>query len=285
VSWGKIDDHLDDDERFWNLDLRAAGLYLLCAPYCLRSDSPKVSRALAERMGGRSAGSAAQILVGRDIWQADGDGWVYSPGSWETLSIPADKSEAVRLKRAQAGRIGGQRSVELRLETFGDARLRRKDGSAVIPGFSQESDASPLSKSGDSEVGASNHSLSPLSTTNPEPEPEPEPERTNGTLRGNAREAESHRADETTTAVDNSPLICPDCGKGNLRDRTNQQDGHAYIGCDRYPACRWTDKVHRRVVDRRRALSPPEPERLPDDPATVARLAAMSSGLADGMKL
>jgi hypothetical protein len=37
---------------------------------------------------------------------------------------------------------------------------------------------------------------------------------------------------------------CPECGSGNLRVGT-MSDGRAFVGCDQYPTCRYTEKVER----------------------------------------
>lgn len=84
--------------------------------------------------------------------------------------------------------------------------------------------------------------------------------------------------------ADGSGFICPSCGKGQLRDRTNPADDHAFIACSRFPACKWVHPEHRRLSDLRRALSPPEPEPLPDDPATVARFDAIAQRIGEGMR-
>jgi hypothetical protein len=82
---------------------------------------------------------------------------------------------------------------------------------------------------------------------------------------------ESHRPDDS-----GSPPTCPECGKGKLRDRTNPADGHAFIGCSRFPACTFVQPEHRRLSDLRRSLRPPDPTPLPDEPGAAARLAAMA---------
>jgi hypothetical protein len=269
MSWGKIEDHLDDDPRWVGLDIAARGLWIACLPYALRADAPLVHRAIAHREAGDDTGRLTGLLVAAELWRVNTQGWEYASGGfagWDAIAEPADLRAAIHERKSEAGKAS--------------AIARRAKYGSAIP--TNAPNRLPNSTRSDNRTGTEQ----PPNTAEPGPVPGPGPGPVTqkGSVSGTAREAESHRADETTTAVDNSPLICPDCGKGNLRDRTNQQDGHAFIGCDRFPACKWVHPEHRRLSDLRRALSPPKLERLPDDPATVARFDAIAQRVSEGMR-
>lgn len=113
MSWGRIDDQLDDDPRFWGLDLTAQGLWRRCPLRCLRSESPEVIRALVDREAGADAGRLAQILVDRGLWReaGKGDGWEYACGGfagWDAISLPARLREAKTAQQSEAGKASAE---------------------------------------------------------------------------------------------------------------------------------------------------------------------------------
>lgn len=118
MSWGKIDDHLDDDGRLLDLDLAAKGLWLACLPRCLRAESPSIPRTLAEREGGALTAVLAAMLVERGLWLVTEGGWEYANGGfagWDAIVEPAAIRQALHDKRSAAGRA----SVAARVAKYG----------------------------------------------------------------------------------------------------------------------------------------------------------------------
>lgn len=118
MSWGKIDDHLDDDERFLGLCLPAKGLFIACLPHCLRANSPRIVRALAEREAREDTDKLAQVLVDRGLWINTEEGWIHANGSfagWDAIVMPAAKKAEIDEKR----RLAGKASAAARLKKHG----------------------------------------------------------------------------------------------------------------------------------------------------------------------
>jgi ssDNA-binding Zn-finger/Zn-ribbon topoisomerase 1 len=79
---------------------------------------------------------------------------------------------------------------------------------------------------------------------------------------------------------------CPECGKGHLCDRTRDRDGHPFVGCDRYPRCRFAadgpmavylaKAAHLAELNAASPLNKWTPERIAKANATLkARFAAL----------
>lgn len=97
MSWGRIDDRLDDHPKFAGITLPAAGLWLLCQPQALRRGDGLVPDGIPQRFAGVMASDAIAELVTRGLWETVDLGWRYH--DFHDYS-------SLREKRAEAGRQG-----------------------------------------------------------------------------------------------------------------------------------------------------------------------------------
>jgi hypothetical protein len=103
VTWGKIDDHLDDDPRFIGIPLSAAGAYLVTMPRALRADDGGLIPASVVALYPHDA----PTLLERGVWVAEADGAArVAPDLWKGIVMPADKRRALSAVRSQAARRG-----------------------------------------------------------------------------------------------------------------------------------------------------------------------------------
>lgn len=77
MTWGRIDDRLDDSPKFAGIDPCAAGLWLLCQPQALRRGDGFVPQGVPQRFVGRAAARIVKILTSRGLWDEVDGGWVY----------------------------------------------------------------------------------------------------------------------------------------------------------------------------------------------------------------
>jgi hypothetical protein len=77
MSWGKIDDGLDDSPKFAGIDPAAAGLWLLCQPQALRRGDGFVPQGVPQRFTHRAASRLIAILVARGLWDIVDGGWAF----------------------------------------------------------------------------------------------------------------------------------------------------------------------------------------------------------------
>jgi hypothetical protein len=118
VSWGRIDDTLDDSPKFAGIDPAAAGLWLLCQPQALRRGDGFVPEGVPTRFAQGRGSHAASVLIGvlvaRGLWDEVPGGWVYHDfGDYSKL----------RDKRADAGSKGAATRWQR------DGKSRAKDAS------------------------------------------------------------------------------------------------------------------------------------------------------------
>lgn len=99
MSWGRIDDRLDDSPKFAGIDPAAAGLWLLCQPQALRRSDGFVPQGVPERFTGRASKRLIAILVARGLWDETEGGWIYHD---------FDEYSKLHGKRAQAGSKGAK---------------------------------------------------------------------------------------------------------------------------------------------------------------------------------
>ncbi|HVB53472.1 MAG TPA: hypothetical protein VNF24_04690 [Candidatus Acidoferrales bacterium] len=163
MTWGRYDDHFDDDERFMGLCLAARGLFVSCLPHCLRANSPRIVRALAEREAREETDQLAQALVDSGLWAQSEEGWVHANGGyagWDHIVMPEAKRAEIEEKR----RLAGKASAAARLKKHGTNIPSRARNSP------QGGQTRPLVRP--HEVGSmTEHSPS---TTEPVPDPGPE---------------------------------------------------------------------------------------------------------------
>ena len=97
MSWGKIDDRLDDSPKFAGIDPAAAGLWLLCQPQALRRGDGFVPEGVPTRFaqgrGSHAASVLVAILVERGLWDIVDGGWVYHDFA-EYQKLSGKRSEA-----------------------------------------------------------------------------------------------------------------------------------------------------------------------------------------------
>ncbi len=121
MSWGRIDDYVDDDPRWWGVGLATRGLWVSCLPWCLRANSPVVTEALVAREAGAEGPGLAQELVAAGLWvEAPGGAWEYARGGllgWDGIAVPAELRAAKLAQKSAAGRA----SAEARSLKYGSA--------------------------------------------------------------------------------------------------------------------------------------------------------------------
>jgi len=123
MTWFKVDDHLwghpkvdavseDELER-----LAAMGLWTLVGSHAADYlTDGVVARATVRRIAPQHGDRLAARLVEAGLWHEHEKGWVFH--DWHdhqpSKAEVEDRRDEIRAKRAAAGRIGGQRSAELR---------------------------------------------------------------------------------------------------------------------------------------------------------------------------
>jgi hypothetical protein len=97
MSWGRLDDTIDDSPKFAGIDLAAAGLWLMCQPQALRRGDGFVPQGVPQRFTKRAAPRLIALLVARGLWDVADGGWTYHDfGSYSKL----------HQKRSEAGSKG-----------------------------------------------------------------------------------------------------------------------------------------------------------------------------------
>ncbi len=129
MSWGRIDDRLDDSPKFAGIDPAAAGLWLLCQPQALRRGDGFVPQGVPHRFIKRGASRMITSLVGRGLWDEVDGGWLYH-----------DFNDYSKLhgKRSDAGSKG----AATRWQTHG----KRMAKDASRDGLSPEPEPVPIAK-------------------------------------------------------------------------------------------------------------------------------------------
>jgi len=127
VTWGKHDDHGDDDPRWWGCPLAAQGLYWAVLPYCLRKGENFVPVGLCVRTAYPSHEEPMTgPLVVRGLWTEVSDdggqvsGYAYTESDWSEIVFPEEERE----RRREAAKEGGLKSAEARRSKYGSARPR-----------------------------------------------------------------------------------------------------------------------------------------------------------------
>jgi hypothetical protein len=100
MSWGRLDDRLDDNPKFAGIDPAAAGLWLLCQPQALRRGDGFVPEGVPQRFIKRNATRIVAVLVVRGLWDEVDGGWVYH--DFETYSKLRDTRSEAGSKGAKA---------------------------------------------------------------------------------------------------------------------------------------------------------------------------------------
>jgi hypothetical protein len=135
MSWGAIDDHLDDDPRWMGLPLAAAGLYLCVMPYCLRARRNFIPSQLIGRVGsiaGERPESDALIEAG--LWLRVDGGCAYIETDWDRITMYEQRQQASE---------AGKRSAESRLSKYGTAQPSRTATEPTPSGPSNDSRTTP----------------------------------------------------------------------------------------------------------------------------------------------
>lgn len=122
MTYGLIDDHNDDDERWIGCPMEAIGLYWAVLPYALRrSENFIPSMHCVRTTYPAHQDPKPQPLVERGLWvEADG-GYTYDPDDWSRMAFTDEK----RQRKAEAGRVGGLASARTRRERYGTAQPRQ----------------------------------------------------------------------------------------------------------------------------------------------------------------
>src|SRR5665213_1947871 len=123
VTWGRIDDHLDDDPRWMLIPMASAGLYWCALPYCLRLDVNFIPAALPRRITyPMQDDPKIQPLLDVGLWvEADG-GYTYDPDDWTAIRMPEEKRQEMAEKRS----VAGKRGAAARWQTDGKAMAMPK---------------------------------------------------------------------------------------------------------------------------------------------------------------
>jgi hypothetical protein len=88
MSWGRIDDRLDDSPKFAGISLEAAGLWLLCQPQALRRGDGLIPLGVPERFAGADAERLIGVLVKRCLLDPVEAGWLYHDfEAYQKLSV------------------------------------------------------------------------------------------------------------------------------------------------------------------------------------------------------
>lgn len=120
MSWGRLDDSFDDDERWLAAALDARGLWTSCLARSLRAQSPEVPQVLVQREAGSDADRLADALVAVGLWVRFEDHWAYADGGfagWDAIVLSSQERAALDAQRSAAGRA----SAEARRAKYGSA--------------------------------------------------------------------------------------------------------------------------------------------------------------------
>lgn len=99
--------------------MAAQGLYWAVLPYCLRRDQNFIPGGLCQRTSLPEEPMLAP-LIDRGLFVEVAGGYAYEAADWEAIVFPEKEKE----KRREAGRVGGERSVEARRSKYGSAQPR-----------------------------------------------------------------------------------------------------------------------------------------------------------------
>jgi hypothetical protein len=100
MTWGKIDDHFDDDPRFMVASTTALGIFFRTLPRCLRKDDNLIPWAIANGY------PEAHDVFMAGLWETDTLGYRVFPDLWEAIRMPEEKRQEISEKRAEAGKRG-----------------------------------------------------------------------------------------------------------------------------------------------------------------------------------
>ncbi len=109
MTWGKLDDHLDDDPRWMNQSLDVFGLYFRALPYCLRRDANLVPRELLLLLTRDPEEHLAKRLKLAGLWYEVDEGFCYADDDWSEMQIPEEKRRYISEVRSRAGKLGADR--------------------------------------------------------------------------------------------------------------------------------------------------------------------------------
>jgi len=121
MAWARVDDGWWAHPKVVGLDLTARGLWVSVLSWSCQHKTDRVPRQIVAMCG--DDGTAAAQLVAAGLWVTDGDGWAIH--DW-------DEYQSERARKAAAGRIGGQRS--------GEVRRSAQDTNEADDGASHEAD-------------------------------------------------------------------------------------------------------------------------------------------------
>lgn len=239
MSWLRIEDTFFSHPKALRCSPAARGIWVSCLSWSASQLSDGFVPEAVPRMVGAKGNRLPQELVDAGLWSPAPGGWqivhylIYNPSRDQVLA----EREAQHEAKVRAGLASAK------------ARREGPTGTAIPSGARNHPDR--LSEQDSEQTVRFADRLGATEQTEQTPNPIPSHVVVNpkGLLRGTAARGESSSPKTTKPAP-----ICPGCGKGNLRDRTNPADGHAFVGCTQYPACSWTDPVYRRLSDRRQGL-------------------------------
>lgn len=111
MAWFKVDDGFWSHPKVLELSTAAVALWVRAGSWCSEHlTDGRVSRAALFML--RADIDAATELVNAGLWEIDGDGWLFH--DWSRYQPSRDEVIERRSVRAEAGRLGGLRSGEVR---------------------------------------------------------------------------------------------------------------------------------------------------------------------------
>lgn len=151
MTWAFLDDHADEHPKLLAVGAEAAWYWACGLCYCRRN--PRVPGFIPEQKAQvlypvKNVRKIIASLVASRLWHEVPGGYevhkygdVYGAQSPEAL--PEADAEALRSKRAEAGRLGGLRSSEARRSKFGSAQPRSKPEAKAPEAPARTRDARP----------------------------------------------------------------------------------------------------------------------------------------------
>lgn len=107
MTWGRIDDQLDDDERFWLCPMASIGLYWSALPRCLRRDENFIPDAQLRQMCYRNQEDPViEPLVRCGLWVKCDGGYTFNEDDWQQMRIPEEKRQRISQTRSEVGKAG-----------------------------------------------------------------------------------------------------------------------------------------------------------------------------------
>jgi len=120
VTWGRTDDHADQDPRFCTLSLAAEGLYSKLRPVALRRDEDgSVFDAEVRRYAGDDYDALTSELRRSGAWERRRGQWRFT--RWEEIALPASIRQQRKDAAAKRWAKTDEREIPLRTNDPSDA--------------------------------------------------------------------------------------------------------------------------------------------------------------------